>query len=749
MQGKAAGDSGVALPFMWPTWFEGEPQWHLEDFSAYCRDGFQRNAIIYSALMYKYRAITSAPLTAYTGTREEPERLPEDHPLQRLCRRPNGYQSGAAFSGLSMVYLNLAGNSYVVPFPLGAKGEAIEALVPLRPDRVFVVPENQKSIGYIYVPTEGDLDNAVPFLLEDMLHVKLPNPLDPLEGMGEGLSPVAAMATSGDVDNEITRYLKLFFERGAMPPGALSYDVAMSPKQMAAARQRWEEIYGGVDNWAKIAVLDQKGKYQRLGLTFDEMGFGEIDARTEPRMAMVFGVPLILLETRVALTASTYSNKAEARRMFWDDTFIAELAWYESEWNDAFIDTGYFLAHDLSGVPALMPDPKDVTAAMAEAFSRGGITRNQYLAALHLDPAAKGDGEVYLLPLAVQVVPVGKTVELDATEKAPVPEAFGGPPQGDGDEDGGDTGDEGDEDNGDDDEGRPEQKSMSMPAIVTGRNHWPLEVKAQYWHLMDETAKSYERAMMAATGDALHENADATLGLLAACTSDQDGIDWTAMNAEVQAYYAGPEAPAIAVWSRLALPVLREVMVARAEYDANLFGMAAAPVKAGFDVEDFLASYFATYRITYADAITDTSRAAIRGMLATGATEGIGATEMTHRLGAVFTMWADNVGHPDTAWAQGRLSYYRRELIARTELVGASNLAGLEILRYYGVGAKEWLTALDGRERLAHASANGQVRPVEVEFDVGGEKLRYPGDPRGSPGNVINCRCTTLPVLRI
>jgi len=36
---------------------------------------------------------------------------------------------------------------------------------------------------------------------------------------------------------------------------------------------------------------------------------------------------------------------------------------------------------------------------------------------------------------------------------------------------------------------------------------------------------------------------------------------------------------------------------------------------------------------------------------------------------------------------------------------------------------------------------------MQDTFTVGGEKLRYPGDPAGSPWNTINCRCTQLPVL--
>lgn len=55
---------------------------------------------------------------------------------------------------------------------------------------------------------------------------------------------------------------------------------------------------------------------------------------------------------------------------------------------------------------------------------------------------------------------------------------------------------------------------------------------------------------------------------------------------------------------------------------------------------------------------------------------------------------------------------------------------------------KGWLTVGDNRVRPTHRAA-GRARPIPVNqlFIVGGDKLRYPGDPRGSTGETINCRC--------
>ena len=60
---------------------------------------------------------------------------------------------------------------------------------------------------------------------------------------------------------------------------------------------------------------------------------------------------------------------------------------------------------------------------------------------------------------------------------------------------------------------------------------------------------------------------------------------------------------------------------------------------------------------------------------------------------------------------------------------------------------QEWRANLDGRTRLAHREADGQVVEVGEKFDVGGEKLSSPGDPSASGWNTYNCRCRLQPVL--
>lgn len=87
--------------------------------------------------------------------------------------------------------------------------------------------------------------------------------------------------------------------------------------------------------------------------------------------------------------------------------------------------------------------------------------------------------------------------------------------------------------------------------------------------------------------------------------------------------------------------------------------------------------------------------------------------------------------------------------IARTETTTAANLAAtIASESSNAVMEKVWISSQDARTRrppeshFDHYDMNGVKVPLAKTFNVSGEELLYPGDPKGSAGNVINCRCT-------
>ena len=370
--------------------------------------------------MYKARALAAAPLRAYGGSTDHPDLLPNDHPLAHLCARPNPYQSGIELIQSADVSLNLSGNAYFY-VERGNSNGALgipKALWCLRPDRVMVVPGQDGDLkGYLYTPEGVSWDAAKLLLPQDIIHIRLPNPGDPLEGLGYGLSPVSALARSADVDNRVTEFLKAFFDRGANPNLTVAFEGSLSDYDLARAREEFAAIYGGSDRWTRPVVLDSGAKVQRMSLTFDEMGFGELDERNESRILGPFGVPPILIGSRLGLLRSTYANYEEARRAFWQDTFVPELTLFVVDFQHALsgID-GSFPSFDFSNVPALQRDIPAMVDAASKLWAMG-VPANQALEAVGLSIGDVPGGDVGYLPL--NLMPVASAVAKPEPQGAP------------------------------------------------------------------------------------------------------------------------------------------------------------------------------------------------------------------------------------------------------------------------------------------------------------------------------------------
>lgn len=102
-------------------------------------------------------------------------------------------------------------------------------------------------------------------------------------------------------------------------------------------------------------------------------------------------------------------------------------------------------------------------------------------------------------------------------------------------------------------------------------------------------------------------------------------------------------------------------------------------------------------------------------------------------------------------------NFYRWQAlrIARTETTAAANYGSVVASRSSGVVTeKVWISANDSRTRRTpkneynHIAMNGIAVDINENFKVptsnsitGYEELEFAGDPKGSAGNIINCRC--------
>jgi uncharacterized protein with gpF-like domain len=95
----------------------------------------------------------------------------------------------------------------------------------------------------------------------------------------------------------------------------------------------------------------------------------------------------------------------------------------------------------------------------------------------------------------------------------------------------------------------------------------------------------------------------------------------------------------------------------------------------------------------------------------------------------------------------------RARTVARTETMGAVNAGALRSAQLEAEARgdvapfKVWLSTDDTRTRPTHVDADGQRTLLSEPFRVGGASLMFPGDPNGPADEVIQCRCTILPIV--
>lgn len=95
---------------------------------------------------------------------------------------------------------------------------------------------------------------------------------------------------------------------------------------------------------------------------------------------------------------------------------------------------------------------------------------------------------------------------------------------------------------------------------------------------------------------------------------------------------------------------------------------------------------------------------------------------------------------------------YHAERIARTEVSTIQAQASFEIWRRNGVTHKKWIHS--GSDYPRHKPLSGLVLPLEELFILNAgtdteTQLMYPHDPNGEAGQVINCKCSLGPIVKL
>lgn len=670
------------------------------------REFYTGNTWVHKAIKVLADGIMKLDLQVVKKTETDFE-VVEDHPLMELFNSPNPEQAGADFWE-EWVILMMIGGECGLELTYNRPRTRIVEMWLRDPASIIIVPG---ANGYRYRRVSRykiDDDQGDPYTLapDELIHTKFFNPLNPWRG----ISPLAAVRTGVIIDELAQAWAKLFFKNQARPDFAVIAPTGITKSEKDTIKEELSRQHSQDHAHEPVVLEDGVTDIKVFSYPPKDLEWLEQRKFSRDEIGAIFGVP----DEVMGYGKDTYENFDQAQKFLWTITIVPLVAMRDRVVSHklrrlGFLKPGEQIMSDLSPVPQLQEDRKTKVDQLAKLADRG-YPVNLLNAWLDLGLPLVQGGNVGYLPMNMMPVTATEGEELPTPPQQPAPTT-------------------------------PPEESPSSPAAPSEEETPPSRSLKQAFPIYGST-----------------EHAE--LWKLA-----QDRID-----------------PFVEVMQRV---LKKEFQRQQSEIDRKLrasrdFGRgrfkdegSIPPVESLFNSEDEIKRFLEALGPVVTDAIQASGayglgqfvpggifditnplvQASINEILTSVATK-VNNTTFTDLI--ELFQEAEKLGEGIPA-IQERLSSYfgdrksdwQTERIARTTMTGAANLGTLQGWQQSGVNPKKgWLSALiPGRTRDEHSRAHGQIVGLQETFNVGGERLMYPGDPTGSPTNIINCLCSMRPIV--
>lgn len=655
--------------------------------------GYSAMSAYYTANPWVHKAIkvvadnlSALPARVVTGQGREAEPV-DGHPLTQLLDMPNTEMSGADLVREWVISMMLGGE-HGWEAVRGQSRRTFVELWPREPNIFSVLPG---AMGRRYRRVQGykiDDGAADPYTVppDEFIHHKFFNPLV----VWRGLAPITAIRMSIQIDQLSQAWTRLFFSNQARPDFAI-----IAPEGIT--RTERDEIYSELDqrvggDQVHRPIILENGITDIKPFSFPPKDLEWVAQREMSRdeIGAVFGVP----DEIMGYGRDTYENFATAETVLWTLT-IVPLAGLKDDtitrWGRrvGLLKPTERVETDLSDVSALQ---EDVSAKIEQlnTLAGRGYPVNVLDEYLGLGIGSVQGGDVGYLPLGmVPVAQLSSAADVRSFPAQPKTKALA-----------------------------PEYGSLAHQAL------WQFKQARlnDYVATIQRIAKREFQRQQTEIDLALRDSKTYGRGRFKADEQVPPPEELFDVEAEARKWQDAMSDIIRKAIAALGLAALVEV-----------FGDDGAE-RVGFDVERPDVAAGVRYVLeTVARKVNDTTWLDLIGIFNQAESEGLGISAIQELLRSYFG---------------DRKSDWQTERIARTTMTGANNYAGSEAMKQAEqalavVAEKTWISALiPDRTRDAHAGAHGQTRRMNEAYTVDGENLMFPGDPSGSPGNIINCLCT-------
>lgn len=662
---------------------------------------------------------------------EQGEVIPQ-HPIRTILANPNIDTSEAELYGQIALYWARGGVAYLHKLR-NQRGQ----LVGLRAySSSQFQPQYNNSVVTSYIAKINGMPIQIP--VDDVIFVPFPI----RDELGRGIPPFLPSMMQVMTDTEASRYLYSVLKNDAVPRTVITQggEMNLGNKDRERVKEEFAQGFGGL-NRGKPVVLPSGANIQRISLSLQELTLDALRKVPEARLCAALQVPPELVGLGVGLENSTYSNKADARKSFVENTmgtfwrYCAEAL--ERGLQPEFAET-FELEFDTSTVLALQENQDSKQARVVTAWEKGVVTRNEARLMLGLEALPEQDVFIQDLaaPIAAPQLPVAAAKELNILdflhnggtakqffERAGLPEVI-----------------------------------VSLPEAV--KNH----TKAPFV-FSEEAIKSKGSAFCSGAGctgegctNICPKNAD--------FYTKEAVMEWKNWDTLAEGFSEKLQKSIAPVFAKLEKEILRNLPKAQKDLNTNvdLFDLEefrdALAKATGSQVQDFLlliARRAADAVNTSWDSIQDDFAKELGDLFGVSIERITGVADtLREELKDYLKTIADKPIAEVTAQLQEHFgnvlgSPARVARIARTTATAAT--AGSQRTTWQIAGFKVvWLTQRDGKVRPTHKAMDGQEVQEDGKFrytDENGNIVEgdYPAN-MSTAGGSVNCRCYLRPIRR-
>jgi len=240
-----------------------------------------------------------------------------NHEILQLLQNPNPDTTGFQLIEMHQTFMELEGEMFWY-MPYGEVSRKPKQIYLLKGSQMDVaVSETDNTVaGYVFNDGKG---HRIPLTKEEIIPHKLPNPKNPLRGMGV----IEAGMDYIQTEQVTAKWSKNFMANNAMPTGIVSFNGKITQEDFEKIKGEWARQYGGPNNAGKTAFIrNSEIEFTKIGSGYSDIALKDLKDISKEDIMFMFRVskPILGIVDDVAL-----NNGKNARRIFLENVVTPKV----------------------------------------------------------------------------------------------------------------------------------------------------------------------------------------------------------------------------------------------------------------------------------------------------------------------------------------------------------------------------------------------------------------------------------------